>query len=284
MKPCISIVMSAYNAEKNIAESINSVLCQSFRDFELIVVNDGSSDDTQSVVDSFDDRRLVKIVRSRHDFIKSLNTGMAAAKGKYVARMDADDIMHVDRLRIQHALMEENPEITVCTSWLIPFGEGIANGYADGAGAGIVDRPLLRLLERNIFFNPTSIMRRDFIRHIGLKYKYYDYAEDYKWWVDMAEAGAVFHIEPQPLLYYRISDRQVSTKYRKEQHDSAMRIRGEILDTLIVRNAERCPELKSLRDSLNEMKKRNLFTDERILGLFSHIFETNKNNLFTEIG
>ena len=87
--------------------------------------------------------------------------------------------MHVDRLRIQHALMEENPEITVCTSWLTPFGEGIANGCADGAGAGIVDRPLLRLLERNVFFNPTSIMRREFIRHIGLKYKYYDYAEDY---------------------------------------------------------------------------------------------------------
>lgn len=284
MKPRISIVMSAYNVEKYIAESINSILRQSFRDFELIIVNDGSTDRTQSVIDSFDDKRLIKIVNPRHDFIESLNTGMATAKGKYVARMDADDIMHVDRLRIQHALMEENPEITVCTSWLTPFGEGIANGCADGAGAGIVDRPLLRLLERNVFFNPTSIMRREFIRHIGLKYKYYDYAEDYKWWVDMAEAGAVFYIDPQPLLYYRISDQQVSTKYRKQQHESAMRIRGEILDVLTARNAERCPELKSLRESLNGMKKRDLFTDERIFGLFSHIFEINKHNLFTEIG
>ncbi len=120
--------MSAYNVEKYIAESINSILRQSFRDFELIIVNDGSTDRTQSVIDSFDDKRLIKIVNPRHDFIESLNTGMATAKGKYVARMDADDIMHVDRLRIQHALMEENPEITVCTSWLTPFGEGIAKG------------------------------------------------------------------------------------------------------------------------------------------------------------
>ncbi len=213
---------------------------------------------------------------------KTENLALSAAdKGRNIIHIHTF-IMHVDRLRIQHALMEENPEITVCTSWLTPFGEGIANGCADGAG--IVDRPLLRLLERNVFFNPTSIMRREFIRHIGLKYKYYDYAEDYKWWVDMAEAGAVFYIDPQPLLYYRVSDQQVSTKYRKQQHESAMRIRGEILDVLTARNAERCPELKSLRESLNGMKKRDLFTDERIFGLFSHIFEINKNNLFTEIG
>ena len=188
--------------------------------------------------------------------------------------------MHVDRLRIQHALMEENPEITVCTSWLTPFGEGIANGCADGAGAGIVDRPLLRLLERNVFFNPTSIMRREFIRHIGLKYKYYDYAEDYNGGSTWPRRGAVFYIDPQPLLYYRISDQQVSTKYRKQQHESAMRIRGEILDVLTARNAERCPELKSLRESLNGMKKRDLFTDERNLRTLLAYFRNQQKQSF----
>ena len=145
----ISVVMSAYNVEKYVSEAIESVLKQSFSDFEFIIVNDGSTDDSLSIIHSFKDKRI-KLIENKHDFIESLNLGMKAATGKYIARMDADDIMHVDRLRIEQAILEENPDITVCTSWISPFGENIPKGTVNRTISGIVKSPLLHLLRNNL--------------------------------------------------------------------------------------------------------------------------------------
>ena len=109
----ISVVMPVYNSGKYVNEAIRSVLAQSFDDFEFIIVDDGSTDNTQSIIHSFVDTRI-KFIQNKHDFIGSLNRGMSSATGKYVARMDADDIMHIDRLKIQHAVMQRHSEITIC--------------------------------------------------------------------------------------------------------------------------------------------------------------------------
>ena len=92
--PAISIVMPAYNAEMYIREAIDSVICQSFPDFECIVVDDGSTDGTRDIIRAYHDKRIV-LLENKHDFIASLNLGMDAARGRYIARMDADDIMHL---------------------------------------------------------------------------------------------------------------------------------------------------------------------------------------------
>lgn len=119
--------MPAYNAEKYVAEAIESVLKQSFGDFEFIIVDDGSTDETLSIIRSYQDARI-KLILSSHDFIASLNTGLNTVTSKYTARMDADDRMHIDRLKIQYSRLEESPQITVCSSWMASFGEHIPPG------------------------------------------------------------------------------------------------------------------------------------------------------------
>jgi glycosyltransferase involved in cell wall biosynthesis len=253
----ISVVMSAYNVEKYVSEAIESVLKQSFSDFEFIIVNDGSTDDTLSIINSYKDKRI-KLIGNKHDFIESLNLGMKAANGKYIARMNADDIMHVDRLRIEQAILEENPDITVCTSWISPFGENIPKGTINRTISGIVKSPLFHLLRNNLFFNSTSMMRSDFIRKNKLKYEYYDFAEDYKWWVEMAKAGAVFYIEPQSLLYYRISESQVTYRFKDKIKETSIQIKKEIIGFLITLNSMRFIELSEFLKALYKLNKKNI--------------------------
>ena len=111
----ISVVMSTSNAKVYIAESVESVLKQSFSDFELIVISDSSTDNNiKSIINSYHDKRI-RLIDNDHDYIQSLNSGIRASKGKYIALMNAGDIMHADRLKIQYSIMEEFPDITVCS-------------------------------------------------------------------------------------------------------------------------------------------------------------------------
>ena len=123
----ISVVMPTYNASKYVSEAIESTLKQSFFDFEFIIVDDGSTDNTREIIRSYDDNRI-KLVENEHNFIGSLNKGLELAGGKYIARMDADDIMHIDRLKIQYSIMEAKPEIDICSAWMAPFGDNIPKG------------------------------------------------------------------------------------------------------------------------------------------------------------
>jgi len=109
----ISVVMPVYNGEAYIGDAIESVLNQTFRDFELIIIDDGSTDATVSVIRRYEDSRIV-LLKNGHDFIKALNTGLRMAKGKYIARMDADDLMHPQRLEVQYRTMEEHRDVVVC--------------------------------------------------------------------------------------------------------------------------------------------------------------------------
>ena len=192
----ISVVMPTYNAESYVAEAIESVLQQSFDDFEFIIVDDGSKDDTLSIIRSYTDKRI-RLIENQHDFIGSLNMGLQAAHGKYIARMDADDKMHADRLRIQHAIMEEEPGITVCSSWVSFFGEKVSGGVTSSLGSGILDFPLLHFLKENIIIHPTIMMRTDFLRIHSLQYEGYNCGEDYKLWMEIAKLGGTFYIESQ---------------------------------------------------------------------------------------
>ena len=120
--PAISVVMVFYNAERYIEEAVKSVLRQSFRDFELLLIDDGSIDPSVRIVENILDDRI-KIIHKDHDYIASLNYGLDCAQGKYIARMDADDIMHPDRLFVQYRLMEDKPRIDFSSSWCTFFEE-----------------------------------------------------------------------------------------------------------------------------------------------------------------
>lgn len=120
--------MIVYNAEHFIKDSIDSVLLQTFIDFEFIIIDDGSTDNTLEIITSYKDNRL-KLFSKGHNYIESLNFGLKQCSGKYIARMDADDIMHPNRLEIQYNLMESFPSVTICSSFAECFGDftGIMN-------------------------------------------------------------------------------------------------------------------------------------------------------------
>jgi len=264
----ISVLMPTYNAGKFVAEAIQSVQQQSFEDWELVIVDDGSTDDTCEIVRSFADTRI-RLLCNGHDFIGSLNMGLKAAMGKYIARMDADDVMHPDRLKIQYAIMEEEPEITVCGSWIRIFGEnkpGIVPTSLKGKLTGIYDL----LLKQNPLFHPTVMMRGEFLRKHSLQYECYSHAEDYKLWFEIAKKGGVFFVEDQPLMFYRASESQVSNVHTDEQKETSCRIRKEVLEYL-VEKAKNYQSIPLIKQGLEIAEKEGLVSMENMYKMLSII-------------
>src|SRR5215212_8979259 len=102
MSPEISVILPVYNGEKFLGQAIESILGQSFPDFELIIVNDGSGDNSENIILSYTDKRVVYLKNQENSgLVSSLNRGVSVAKGKYIARMDADDISLPDRFKLQ---------------------------------------------------------------------------------------------------------------------------------------------------------------------------------------
>jgi len=272
----LSVVMSAFNAEKTIAESIESVLNQSFPDFEFIIVDDGSTDNTRSIVSSYNDKRI-RLIDNDNDHIQSLNTGLKASTGKYIARMDAGDIMHVDRLKLQYLIMEEFPDITVCSSWETVFGEKMPIRIFEQKLAGLIELLLVQLLLDDVRINPVYTIRKSFIDEHNLLYENCTWSEDYKLWSEVAKLNGGFYIDSQPLVYRRISDTKISRKRREEQIESVLKIKKEILHFLCVKYNETYPALMSLYNSYYELLAQKIISDNDIFKLFYPIFMKNKD-------
>ena len=273
----ISVIMPAYNAEEFIKEAIDSVLKQSFSDFEFIIIDDASTDTTRDIIISYADSRI-KLIKNIHNFIDSINKGLAYAKGKYIAFMDNDDIMHIDRLRIEHAIMEEDPEITVCSSIMKVFGNNIEIKLTNTLN-GIIDNPLLKFMSGDCIANPTSMIRTDFVRKDRLQYEDYSFAADYKFWVEVAKAGGNFYIESQPLVYYRISKGQASQKFQKEQQEASRKIRNEIVQYLADKNKTTYPELNIILLNLRSLERINLITNEDLLTFHQNLYAKIKDKI-----
>lgn len=250
----VSIVMCAYNAEKYIRECIDSVLAQTKSDFEFIIVDDGSTDGTQGIIESYDDRRI-SIISRAHNYIASLNAGMEAAKGKYIARMDSDDIMHPERIMIQSSILEAEPDIDMCSCLAQPFSEGVCKNLVSISESGIIKEPLNKLLLGNFIHHPGVMLRKDFWDDNLFRYPDgYQYAEDYKLWVDMASKGLSIYITPQVLQYYRIHPNQASQENERKLNFSIKKIRKEIISIL----AEKTAHKELIKEIANHMERLDL--------------------------
>ena len=223
----VSILLCAYNAEAFIAEAIESTLAQTFYDYEFIIINDGSTDNTLNIIKSFSDERI-KVSSKEHNYIASLNWGLKLCQGEYIARMDADDIMEPSRLDKQVELMDSNPGIAVCCSLAQAFGK--VNNIMGGMVREEVHNSHLLFLLGNFIIHPTSMIRRKFLTDHRLYYKDYPYAEDFKLWTDIARYGGRFFVIPQILLRYRHTDIQVSHVHNQEQNESRLLIQQEIIE------------------------------------------------------
>jgi glycosyltransferase involved in cell wall biosynthesis len=269
----ITVLMLVWNGEKYIRESIDSVLNQSFGDFEFLIMDDGSTDRTIDIIKSYHDSRI-RLEERGHDYIANLNEGLSLAKGDYIARMDSDDIMHSERLRIQLKRMKQNPDIAVCGTWAKPF-------KAEGAllppiqiGEYIVEDPVLEMLKENFIIHPSVMMRKNILEENGLRYQDYYSAEDYKLWFEIAKSGGIFFIEPQILLFYRISDTQMSIVYSDKQSKHRKRIKGEILEYLIHRYSNNA--FTELSICMNKIMEMRLISEDETSMLFYNLFNNMK--------
>ena len=269
----ISIIMPVHNAEATVGIAIESVLEQTFTDYEFIIIDDGSTDKTPMIIRQYEDRRI-QIITKEQNYIQSLNIGLKLARGKYIARMDADDIMLPDRLRVQYAIMEEFPQITVCSSLVYLMGKDIPKGLISQSVTGLIKRPLWLLLHHNFISHPASIIRKSFIRKHRLTYQQdYIYAEDYALWTDIILHGGLFFIEPQPLIYYRLSENQLTHKYRQEQLEASKKVQQKILHSLIsaIEDGQTRSLLLAIQSDIIHAEKKGLITWEHAISLFQEL-------------
>lgn len=208
--PTISVIMPAYNAEATIKESIDSILSQTYRDFELIVINDGSRDDTERIIKSYKDSRI-KLLNNgiNRGLIYSLNRGINSATGDLLARMDADDISLPQRFEKQVACFLHNPHLIACGTKIEYFGNTkLPSGKYITKVSDKDNKELL--LFTACFAHPTVMLRRDILIQYNLSYdEKFKNCEDYKFWIDLMEYGEFYNI-PEILLMYRQSDTQIT--------------------------------------------------------------------------
>jgi hypothetical protein len=200
--PLISVIMPACNAAPHIGEAIRSLLDQSFDAFEVLVIDDGSTDDTARIAASFADPR-VRVFRHPVNLgiAAATNLGMAMARGDLLARLDADDTAMPDRLATQWAFMRDRGDITVVGSDMTLFGA--ADGDTDAPAEDGRIKACFLAAAGNVF-NPTACFRRDFVLSRAVRYNpAYAAAEDLAFWIDCMRAGARFANIKRPLVRWR---------------------------------------------------------------------------------
>ena len=229
----ISVVMPVYNTPADIlAEAVNSILDQTFDDFEFIVIDDCSDNkETSEYLDALDDIRVRKVRNNQNIGItKSLNIGLKLASGKYIARMDSDDIALPQRFERQYAYMESHPDVVVCGSNVRLFGNRNRTWKVPTDDQELYR---IRLLFSNIGPSHPSVMyRREKMLELDLWYdEELEYAQDYMMWVNASKVCRVACID-EVLLLYRWHEGQVSVAKAEKQRKSALRVREKQLRIL----------------------------------------------------
>ena len=212
--PEITIVLPVYNGERFLREAINSVLAQTFRDFELWVCNDGSTDGTVAIADSYDDPRVRRIDNPRNmGLVATLNRAFGMVQSPFIARMDDDDLWEPDKLERQMALLAARPDVGICGTSIHKFGDidtiMLFPEESDALKVG--------LLFYCMMSHPSVVYRRSMLLETGLAYRQ-DYfpAEDYKMWVDALQHTHIYNLQ-QPLVHYRQHATQICREKKEEQ-------------------------------------------------------------------
>ena len=275
--PEISVLMPVRNGEEYIREAIDSVLKQTFTDFEFIIMDDGSEDKTVEIIKSYSDSRI-RLEKRKPNFIKNLNEGLALAQGDYIARMDADDIMHSDRLRIQLKRMKQNPDIVLCSSWAKRFQTDKEDMQLLQFGENYIDQPMLGFLKYNFLSHPTVMLKKAFLEMHDLSYEDYLCVEDYKLWFEITKCGGKIFIEPQYLMFLRNSPKQVTILKQEEMLKQTIVVQKEILEYLL-QNTPQNEVLYRLLVDWEELVKDKLVTWNLAFRLFYDILCKKMNKL-----
>lgn len=198
-----SVVIPAYNAEKYLLDAINSVLRQTYTEFELIVVDDGSTDSTAEILSNINDDRVLLIQRPNGGLAAARNSGIKAAKGEFVAFLDADDRWLPNKLSAHNLVLENNPEISVTFDWSTFIDE---DGNATGLGLSQTKKEITHdaLMVKNLLGNgSTSVVRRTVLQEFNGFDEELFRLVDRELWVRLTYNKHKFLLVPQVLTEYR---------------------------------------------------------------------------------
>jgi glycosyltransferase involved in cell wall biosynthesis len=221
---------------------VQSILQQTYQNFELIIINDGSRDGTWGLIESYKDSRVVGVnFEQNRGLINVLNHGLKLARGRYIARMDADDIALPKRFEKQVEYLEDHLDCGACGTAIINFGEsGKTHKMAYPCKHEEITAAL-KLFERNIC-HPSVMLRTSVLRENNILYREeYLYAEDYKLWFDISVHSRLHNLKEPLLKYYTHSD-QLSAKHYPAQMDASRYIVQEQLQEFLVSDERRFPE------------------------------------------
>lgn len=220
-KPLVSVVLPVYNGEEYLADAINSIFAQTFSDFELILIDDGSTDGSPRILRAYEQRdpRVRVIVRENRGLVTTLNDAIDIARGKWIARMDQDDIALPHRLERQ-------------LEWLGTTGADISGSWVRRFGSS--DKRLIKLrqtdeaIKMEILFcspfaHPAVMMRTELVKHLRYNIAC-EKAEDYDLWERAAEAGWKMTNVQEVLLMYRVHATQISSKAAVVQQQVSLQI------------------------------------------------------------
>jgi glycosyltransferase involved in cell wall biosynthesis len=218
--------MPAWNAEQFIAEAMDSVLTQTFKDFEFIIINDGSTDGTSKIIRSYNDPRIIFIDNEKNQGVAvALNQGMGMARGKYIARMDADDISYPERFMKQVEFMEKNPNVGVLGADVQVLDGRDYKALVQKGRVG-----LLGMMRDNKICHPTVMLRKSTFDQHNLRYSSdFEAAEDYELWARAVRYTAIANL-PDVLLKYRWHDNNTSKRKRESQLMNVRKVRESLVD------------------------------------------------------
>jgi glycosyltransferase involved in cell wall biosynthesis len=202
--PLISVIIPAYNAQKTIRETIESVLNQTFKDFELIVIDDGSQDSTVEIVSAFSDPRLRLFSYPNAGVSATRNRGLAQANSEFISFLDADDLWTPDKLEAQLKALQANPQAAVAyswTDWIDESSQFLRPGGRITVNGNVYDKLLLRDFVES---GSNPLIRRQALAQVGGFEQSVSPAEDWDMWLRLA-ACYEFVIVPSPQILYRIS-------------------------------------------------------------------------------
>ncbi|MBI5326761.1 MAG: glycosyltransferase [Deltaproteobacteria bacterium] len=251
--PKVTVLMSVYNDERYVSQAIESILKQTFTDFEFLIINDGSTDSTSCILEQYaqKDNRIKVVHQENIGLTKSLNKGLKIAVGEYIARMDADDISLMHRLQRQVELLDEHSDIAVLGSWaqIIDEKGDVVSEYCPALS------PVLlrwRLLFGNCLLHSTVMFRKDVIIRAGGYPEDCMIAQDYDLWAKLAFVAEIYQLSAVLIQYrqnkkaisFRLYDKQVETSIRVVQRnileffkmDVSMELAKALCDSENVRN------------------------------------------------
>ncbi|MDC0255706.1 glycosyltransferase [Bacteriovoracales bacterium] len=220
--PLLTVLLPVYNAEKYIKESISSILAQTFEDFELIIIDDGSTDKSKEAISSFKDKRIRFFKNNTNlKLINTLNKGIKLARGKYLARIDADDICFPKRFQKQISFLENNKNVAILGTD-IEFIDKSGNYFGKGVVHPQSHNEIKWGLQRRCcIYHPTTMVNLEKVKNEFFYSEQFVHAEDYELWLRIAKNYRLANL-PEVLLKYRVHSSSITQKFSTQATQSML--------------------------------------------------------------